>query len=73
MATIKKEQKTNNGRDTSAMGTMKGARRPTGIVPVDGARLARRNNAGIRRGGFRVFVSQPDGIRRRIKCKVIFK
>ncbi len=37
METIKKEQRTTNDQDTSAMGTMQGARRATGIVPMAGA------------------------------------
>ena len=36
MGTIKKEQRNINGQDTSAMGTMQGARRATGIVPMAG-------------------------------------
>jgi hypothetical protein len=37
MGTIKKEQRNTNDQDTSAMGTMQGARRATGIVPMAGA------------------------------------
>jgi hypothetical protein len=37
METIKKEQRNTNDQDTSAMGTMQGARRATGIVPMAGA------------------------------------
>ena len=37
MGTIKKEQRNTNDQDTSAMGTMEGARRATGIVPMAGA------------------------------------
>jgi transposase-like protein len=37
MGKIKKEQRTINGQDTSARGTMEGARRATGIVPLAGA------------------------------------
>ena len=37
MEKIKKEQSTSNNLGTSAMGTMEGARRATGIVPMAGA------------------------------------
>ena len=37
MEKFKKEQRTRNDQDTSAMGTMEGARRATGIVPMAGA------------------------------------
>jgi len=37
METIKKEQRSTHDQDTSAMGTMEGARRATGIVPMAGA------------------------------------
>ncbi len=37
MGTTKKEPRTTNDQDTSAMGTMEGARRATGIVPMAGA------------------------------------
>ena len=37
MGTIKKEQRSTNDQETSAMGTMQGARRATGIVPMAGA------------------------------------
>ncbi len=36
MGKIKKEQRNTNDQDTSAMGTMEGARRATGIVPMAG-------------------------------------
>ncbi len=36
MGKIKKEQRNTNDHDTSAMGTMEGARRATGIVPMAG-------------------------------------
>lgn len=37
MEKFKKEPRTTNAQDTSAMGTMEGARRATGIVPMAGA------------------------------------
>jgi hypothetical protein len=37
METTKKEPRTTNDQDTSAMGTMEGAHRATGIVPTAGA------------------------------------
>ena len=37
METTKKEPRTNNDQSTSAMGTMQGARRATGVVPMTGA------------------------------------
>ena len=37
METIKKQQRTNNDQSTSPRGTMEGARRATGIVPLAGA------------------------------------
>ena len=39
METTKKEPRTTNDQDTSAMGTMEGAHRATGIVPMAGAWL----------------------------------
>lgn len=37
MGKIKKEQRTTNDQDTSTMGTVQGALRATGIVPMAGA------------------------------------
>ena len=37
MGTIKKEQRSSNDQNTSAKGTMEGARRATGIVPLAGS------------------------------------
>jgi transposase-like protein len=45
METIKKEQRTNNDQSTSARGTMEGARRATGIVPLAGASAHMVNSA----------------------------
>ena len=45
MKKIKKEQRTSNDRDTSARGTMEGAHRATGIVPLAGASAHLANSA----------------------------
>jgi transposase-like protein len=45
MEKIKKEQRTSNDQGTSARGTMEGARRATGIVPLAGASAHLANSA----------------------------
>ena len=47
METLKKEQRSTNDQITSTMGTMEGARRATGIVPmVEGKAHSGRCNLG---------------------------